>query len=64
MNLRLDQAWADISQDGIPDFKEPACPGYPHYPEDRAAIDWDMAYKEIEDCIKAQDAKKKREMEQ
>ena len=34
MNLRLQQAWADITEDGIIDFKDSTCANYAHIDED------------------------------
>ena len=63
MKIRKDQAWADIQDNGMPDFSTSACPNYAHVEEDRVAIDWDMAFAEVEDCVKAKDAKEKKEKE-
>ena len=49
MNLRLEQAWAQLQETGIPDFTTPACPDYQDNMIDVKAVDWDMAFKEVED---------------
>lgn len=63
MNLRLQQAWADITEDGIIDFKDSTCANYAHIDEDQKAIDWDLAFAEVEDSVKAKQAKEAKEAE-
>ena len=53
MNLRLEQAWAQLQETGIPDFTTTACPDYQDNSNDAKAVDWDMAFKEVEDGEKA-----------
>lgn len=63
VSLRKEQAWNDILQDGISGFETSKCDNYPHYAQDRSSVDWDMAFKEVEDCIRAGQAKQKSEIE-
>ena len=63
MKIRKDQAWADIQDNGMPEFSTSTCPNYTNVEEDRLAIDWDMAFAEVEDCVKAKEAKEKKEKE-
>lgn len=51
MKIRLAAAWSDIQNDGLQDFTTNACPGYKYVQEDREAITWDTAFKEVEDAI-------------
>lgn len=53
MNLQLDQAWANIQEIGMPDFTTTACPDYEFAAADARAIDWDMAFSEVEEGEKA-----------
>jgi hypothetical protein len=49
----MEQAWAEIQETGIPDFTTVACPDYKDCEADKHAIDWDLAFNEVEEGEKA-----------
>ena len=59
--MRQEQAWAEIQETGIQNFTTSACPDYKDTEADKKAVDWDLAFNEVEEGEKAKNEKIKKE---
>jgi len=64
MDTRIKQAQAEIQDTGIPDFTTTQCLDYPDHELDKKAVDWDMAFQEVEDGERAKREKQEKEVNQ